>query len=499
MPGLRFLAHGPGAATRASPRSRWPMARTACVASPKRASTRGSRAAFRRPAFPPHRRSRRRSTPSSRAGSARPSARRHGRRACRLSSAPGSTSSAPRCAGATSSTSPRTRWSQVSSAAALVQGLQSPGRGRLGQALRGQQPGDRPAAGHRGRRRANAARDLPPGVRARGHRGVAVDGDVLLQQDQRHLRVAAPRGCSPRCCATSGASTGSWSPTGARSTIEWRRWRRGWISRCRPSSASTTRRSSPPCARASWTRPSSTRPWLGCCSSSTRATARDGPRTAFDVDAHHASPGGRGGRVRGAAEERRRAAAAAADAPARPSRSSASSPARRATRAPAARRSTRPGVDVALDELRAAAPDGVEVAFAAGLRHRHHRPGRRELAAEAVALAARAQRRRGLPRPAGRRRVRGLRPHPHRPAGQPDRAAGAARRRPTRDLVVVLANGSAVRLSDWEHARRRRSWSAGCPGRPPAARSPTCCSARPTRAGGSPRRCRCGSRTPRRT
>ena len=40
-------------------------------------------------------------------------------------------------------------------------GHAEPGRRRLAQALRGQQPGDRPAAGQRRRRRAHAARDLP--------------------------------------------------------------------------------------------------------------------------------------------------------------------------------------------------------------------------------------------------------------------------------------------------------------------------------------------------
>ena len=37
-------------------------------------------------------------------------------------------------------------------------------------------------------------------------------------------------------------------------------------------------------------------------------------------------------------------------------------------------------------------------------------------------------------------------------------------------------------------AHAGRCWSAGCPGRPPAAPSPTCCSAPPTRPAGSPRR-----------
>ena len=85
-------------------------------------------------------------------------------------------------------------------------------------------------------------------------------------------------------------------------------------------------------------------------------------------------------------------------------------------------------VDVALDELRAAVPDGVEIAFAAGfgLDTTDHDD---ELAAEAVALARRAEVVvvfLGLP---ARRRVRGVRPQPHGPSGQPDGAAGPARRR----------------------------------------------------------------------
>ena len=71
-------------------------------------------------------------------------------------------------------------------------GHAEPGRRHLAQALRRQQPGDRPAAGQRRGRRAHPARDLPARVRARGHRGAAVDGDVRLQQGQRHLRLRAP-------------------------------------------------------------------------------------------------------------------------------------------------------------------------------------------------------------------------------------------------------------------------------------------------------------------
>ena len=89
-----------------------------------------------------------------------------GSRASRSCSGPASTSSARRCAGATSSTSPRTRLVSGVLGAALVRGPAVPGRRGVGEALRGQQPGDRPAAGQRRRRRAHAARDLPAGLRA---------------------------------------------------------------------------------------------------------------------------------------------------------------------------------------------------------------------------------------------------------------------------------------------------------------------------------------------
>ena len=167
--------------------------------------------------------------------------------------------------------------------------------------------------------------------------------------------------------------------------------------------------------------------------------------------------------------------------PATRSRSSASSPAPRATRAPAARRSTRPASTSPLDELRAAVPEGVEVAFAAG-------------GDEAVQLAVPRDHRRRLPRPPRRRRVRGLRPHPHGPARRPARADPAARRgepaarRRARQRLgrAALRLGAARRrhprvLALRAGRRRRRR-------RPPR-------SARPTRRAGSPRRSRCGWRT----
>ncbi len=77
-------------------------------------------------------------------------------------------------------------------ALAMVAAIQEQGVGTSLEALRRQQPGGRPAAGERRGRRAHAARDLPAGLRARGHRGAAVDGDVRLQQGERHLRLRAP-------------------------------------------------------------------------------------------------------------------------------------------------------------------------------------------------------------------------------------------------------------------------------------------------------------------
>ena len=100
----------------ASRRSRSPTARTACASSPTRATTSASPAACPPPASPPRARWAPPSTPSSCAGSGRRSARRRARRASTWSSAPASTSSARPCAGATSSTSPRTRSSPACSA-----------------------------------------------------------------------------------------------------------------------------------------------------------------------------------------------------------------------------------------------------------------------------------------------------------------------------------------------------------------------------------------------
>jgi beta-glucosidase len=118
-------------------------------------------------------------------------------------------------------------------------------------------------------------------------------------------------------------------------------------------------------------------------------------------------------------------------------------------------------VDVALDALRAAAPGGVEVTFAAGFGIGSSESDA-ALAEEAVALAARADTVVAfLGLPAADESEGFDRAHIDLPANQTallERLAGANPR-----VVVVLANGSAVRLSTWEqHARAvLESWLAG--------------------------------------
>jgi beta-glucosidase len=109
-------------------------------------------------------------------------------------------------------------------------------------------------------------------------------------------------------------------------------------------------------------------------------------------------------------------------------------------------------VDVALEELRAGVPDGVEVAFAAGygIGAADHDE---ELAAEAVALAGRADVVVAFLGLAAADESEGFdRSHMDLPANQTALLARLADTNP--NLAVVLANGSAVRLSDWEqHAK----------------------------------------------
>jgi beta-glucosidase len=105
-------------------------------------------------------------------------------------------------------------------------------------------------------------------------------------------------------------------------------------------------------------------------------------------------------------------------------------------------------VDVALDELRSALAGGIEVAFAAGFGVGTTERDE-ELAAEAVALAGRA----GtvvafLGLPASDESEGFDRTHMDLPANQTALLARLAEANP--NVVAVLANGSAVRVADWE-------------------------------------------------
>jgi beta-glucosidase len=106
-------------------------------------------------------------------------------------------------------------------------------------------------------------------------------------------------------------------------------------------------------------------------------------------------------------------------------------------------------VDNPLDELRAAAPDGVDVAFAAGFTLNGNADNDATLAEEAIALAARADNVVvfcGLP---GSDESEGYdRVHMRLPANQTTLLPRLAAANP--QLVVVLANGSAVQVADWE-------------------------------------------------
>ncbi len=105
-------------------------------------------------------------------------------------------------------------------------------------------------------------------------------------------------------------------------------------------------------------------------------------------------------------------------------------------------------VEAALDELRGAVPDGVEVAFAAGFGL-DSTADDDQLATEAVELAARSDRVVAfLGLPAAEESEGFDRTHIDLPANQTALLPRLAAVGP--DLVVVLANGSAVELSSWD-------------------------------------------------
>ncbi len=149
-------------------------------------------------------------------------------------------------------------------AVAMVHGDPEPRGRHVGQALRRQQPGGRPAPGQRRGRRAHAAGDLPAGLRGSGQAGSALDGDVCLQQGQRHVRLraslVADRGPARRVGLRRRRGVGLGS--GAQP-------RRGAGRGPGPGDAAESRGERPGDRRrghapASSTRPCSTRPYDGC-------------------------------------------------------------------------------------------------------------------------------------------------------------------------------------------------------------------------------------------
>ncbi|MCU1665091.1 MAG: hypothetical protein JWR58_5156 [Pseudonocardia sp.] len=186
-----------------------------------------------------------------------------------------------------------------------------PGRRRFGQAFRGEQPGDGPADGECGGGRAHAPGDLSGRLRARGHPGAPVDGDVRLQQDQRYLcrrePVAAQHGTARRMGLrrAGGLGLGRGARPGGRA-----RRGAGPGDAARPRRQRCCRRSRRAGRRARGGRPGSRggpgtpagRPRHGAVWAPCRGRRRRTPRTGQ----------GGGGRLRGAAEERGRSAAAPA-------------------------------------------------------------------------------------------------------------------------------------------------------------------------------------------
>ena len=255
-----------------------------------------------------------------------------------------------------------------------------------------------------------------------------MDGDVLLQPHQRHL-CRESHGCSPRSCATSGASRDWWSLTGARCRRPRRRARRGLDLRdALHRQASDAERSS-----TRWRAESSLRP-----SARPRRRARTRPGRARapgagiarrpDLDAHHALAREAAAGSRRAAQERRQPPAPRPGARAGRWRSSASSRARRVTRAPVRSQVNPTRVENALEALRADLGDERDVAVRR--RASGSRPsGRSGIVRRGCGRAADAECRLvflGLPPPF---RVRGLRSGAHGPARLAARSARAGRRR----------------------------------------------------------------------
>ena len=259
---------------------------------------------------------------------------RPGRRTSRWCSGRGSTSSAPRCAAATSSTCPRTRTWPAGWARRWCTGIQAHGVGTCSKHF---------AVNNQETDRMRVSADVDertlreiylPAFEHIVTDGRPVDRDVRLQQDQRHVRVGAPLAAHRAAARRVGLRRAGHVRLGRRA----RPGRRGGR-RARPGDAARPRAQRQGAGRGGARGPAGrgrARPGRGAGAAAGRPGRRPRNAAEIDVDAHHALARRAAGRVRRAAAQRRRGAAAGRQ-PA-PSRCSASSPAPRATRAPAARR-----------------------------------------------------------------------------------------------------------------------------------------------------------------
>ncbi len=320
-------------------------------------------------------------------------------------------------------------------------------------------------------------------------RGEALDPHVLLQQGQRHLRLAEPVAAHRRAARRVGLR----GPRDVRLGRRRRPRRRAWppvsTSRCRRARVAPTPRSSPPSATGGSTRAVLDVAVARVVDLVQKALRRDGHRRGAESGPRGLRRRGpprarpRGGRAqRRAARERRHPAPRRQDAS---SRSSARSRRSRATRAPASRSSTRPA-STPRSTACVSTPASAPCTYAAGflLGDGTPRATADELAARGRRGGVRERRRRALPRPARRARVRGLRPRRHR-ARRPTSWRCSTRSSPRTPAPSSCCPTAASCASATRRTGRPPSSRAGCSARPAAAPWPTCSTAPSTRRAAS--------------